>query len=121
MGLDMYAQSVNSNGRNEIAYWRKHNRLHGWMCEKWLDQNPNKDDSDFNCVILAITSEMLDELEKTINNQSLPETSGFFFGSDSYEEYSDPDFGYKEVDKEFIKKAREAIQNGDTVEYSSWW
>ena len=121
MGLDMYAQTVNNSGSQEIAYWRKHNRLHGWMCEKWLEQNPDKHDYDFNCENLVITSEMLNELEDTINNKNLPETSGFFFGQDSYEDYSDPEFGYKDDDEQFIKDAREAIKNGDIVEYSSWW
>ena len=32
MGLDQYAFSENKDGeRTEIAYWRKHNRLQGWM------------------------------------------------------------------------------------------
>ena len=40
MGLDMYAYSVAQGGAQdgekiEIAYWRKHNRLHGWMEELW--------------------------------------------------------------------------------------
>ena len=87
----------------------------------WLEQNPEKHDYDFNCENLVITSEMLNELEETINNKNLPETSGFFFGQDSYEDYSDPEFGYKDDDEQFIKDAREAIKNGDIVEYSSWW
>ena len=41
MGLDMYAYvaSKNDEGENvterELAYWRKHPNLHGWMEELW--------------------------------------------------------------------------------------
>jgi hypothetical protein len=56
----------------------------------------------------------LDNLEKSITSKTLPETAGFFFGSDS-DEY------YKENDLEFIRKAREALDAGLHVEYNSWW
>jgi hypothetical protein len=49
-----------------------------------------------------------------VNSKELPETGGFFFGDDS-------DDYYKEQDLEFIQKAREALDAGLTVEYSSWW
>jgi hypothetical protein len=37
MGLDMYAYAATKSnadyetGQHEIAYWRKHPNLHGWM------------------------------------------------------------------------------------------
>ena len=70
--------------------------------------------SDFNCVPLELTLEDLQNLEDYINNQALPSTAGFFFGSDS-------DDYYKRQDLDFIKKARKAIDNGQTVIYDSWW
>jgi hypothetical protein len=39
---------------------------------------------------------------------------GFFFGDNSDEDY-------RENDLEFIRKAREALDAGLIVEYSSWW
>ena len=48
MGLDMYAYSVSQGGAQdgeeiELAYWRKHNRLHGWMEELWTRKGkPNE-------------------------------------------------------------------------------
>jgi hypothetical protein len=45
---------------------------------------------------------------------SLPETGGFFFGSDS-------DDHYTEQDLEFVENARKALDDGQTVVYSSWW
>ena len=70
--------------------------------------------SDFNCIPVELTYEDLDSLEQAVNSKSLPETGGFFFGEDS-DEY------YKERDLEFIRKAREALDAGLHVEYSSWW
>jgi hypothetical protein len=70
--------------------------------------------SDFNCVPVELGYDDLDSLEKAINSKDLPDTQGFFFGSDS-------DDYYRENDLEFIQKAREALDAGLHVEYSSWW
>lgn len=129
MGLDQYASrrlpEEDSDGNVEIAYWRKHNRLQGWMEDLWEDKGrPNFSSADsqamgdFNCVEVEITLSDLEELEAHVDNKSLPETGGFFFGNDSYEEYEER---YKETDLDFIKDAREAIANGQKVYYSSWW
>ena len=123
MGLDQYAYKrlpeETSEENVELAYWRKHNRLHGWMEELW-DHNgrPDEEVGEFNCIELEITLEDLDQLEADINDKSLPETGGFFFGNDSYEEYEEY---YKETDLQFIEDARRAIQEGKKVYYNSWW
>ena len=123
MGLDQFAHAVDKNGeKEELSYWRKHPNLQGWMEELWVKRGcpdrPNESDphgmSDFNCVPLELTLEDLQNLEDDINNQALPSTAGFFFGS-----YSD-DY-YQRQDLDFIKKARKAIDNGQTVVYNSWW
>ena len=126
MGLDQYAYAVNPNqtieekesgkGQEEIAYWRKHNRLQGWM-EKLYREKGGKE--VFNCEDVVLTLEDLDNLEKVIQDRDLPETSGFFFGHDSYSEYKE--WGLKEADERFIKDAREAIKAGKMIVYSSWW
>ena len=57
MGLDMYAyktskvvedkKEITDDNREELAYWRKHNRLHGWMEELWEDKGrPNFTNSE---------------------------------------------------------------------------
>jgi len=46
----------------------------------------------------------------------LPETVGFFFGNCTKDNEE-----YKELDLEFIAKARKCIEQGFQVEYSSWW
>jgi hypothetical protein len=121
MGLDQYAFAVNNNGeKEELAYWRKHPNLQGWMENLWEskgrpgDRNENNTLGDFNCIPVELTKEDLDNLERDITNASLPSTGGFFFGenSDSY---------YGQQDLEFVQKAREALDKGLTVVYDSWW
>lgn len=124
MGLDQYAFAINNNGeKEELAYWRKHPNLQGWMENLWEAKGkPGLDDanmggngmSDFNCIPLELNSDDLDDLEDAVRGSGLPSTVGFFFGDDS-------DDHYKSQDLEFISKAREALDNGFTVVYDSWW
>ena len=122
MGLDQYAKVIKATGKDkkvkkevELAYWRKHNRLQGWMEKLYVEKGGT---GEFNCVDVEITEDDLDNLERAINNMELPETGGFFFGSDSYEGYEEY---YKKDDVEFIRKAREELKEGNQVIYSSWW
>jgi hypothetical protein len=119
MGLDQFAFAVSSNGsKEEIAYWRKHPNLQGWMEDLWVSKgSPNAHENspnEFNCVPVELTHEDLESLENAITNNEMPSTTGFFFGSDS-------DDHYKEQDLEFVRKAREALDSGLTVMYDSWW
>ena len=121
MGLDQYAY-VSENGKHdddsrEIAYWRKHNRLQGWMENKYIDNGGTK---EFNCVAVELTLEDIEQLDVVINNKMLPETGGFFFGNDSYSEY-DGEYGDKETDRKFIKDAKAALDDGWKIVYSCWW
>lgn len=123
MGLDQYANArrgeaiVDDEGYTyyedsmELAYWRKHPNLQGFMQELYYEKGG---EGEFNCVDVELTLEDLDSLEETLDNEALPETEGFFFGSDSSEYYA-------EADREFIVAARAAIKQGYTVVYSSWW
>ena len=60
-----------------------------------------------------VAAEDLDDLEKAVNEESLPSTSGFFFGQSCVED--------KEGDLEFIAAARKAIADGYLIYYTSWW
>ena len=95
----------------ELAEWRKHPNLQGWMEELWYEKGG---EGEFNCVELELTLEDLDALEATLDEEALPETAGFFFGGNA-------DDHYAEADREFIVQARAAIKQGYTVVYSSWW
>jgi hypothetical protein len=140
MGLDMYAyvaaragqQNEYYNGASwdddakdqvnnavskprEIAYWRKHPNLHGWMEQLWNQRNGgNQDGSNFNGIELELTWEDLEVLELDIIAGTLPGTSGFFFGNDA-------DDHYKEQDLEFIRNARAELFLGLKVFYNSSW
>ena len=117
MGLDMYAYTAAKakagwDNNREIAYWRKHPNLHGWM--EQLAESKKVKYSTFNGVELELTWEDLDKLEQDICNTNLPETQGFFFG-DGADDY------YKPQDLEFIKKARAELFMGLKVFYNSSW
>ena len=122
MGLDQYAYA-SENGKNdddsrEIAYWRKHNRLQGWMENKYIDDGGKE---QFNCVAVELTIDDIEQLDVVINNRMLPETGGFFFGSDSYSDYEDEFHGYKNDDIKFIEIARDELNKGNKIFYSCWW
>lgn len=149
MGLDMYAYVASApkadyKTHTEVAYWRKHNRLHGWMEQLWrtkkeeaqrikaemddgdkfidaLDKVEEEYDGDFNGVELELDEFDLDSLEHDIENRLLPETTGFFFGGDSYDEEYESECGYKSYDLEFIRNARESLKSGLRVFYNSSW
>ncbi len=101
----------------EIAYWRKHPNLQGWMEALWRSRNTDPSaDPMFNGVELELTWEDLDRLEQDIKNGTMAqlETTGFFFGeaSDDY---------YKEQDLRFIQEARAELFTGLKVFYNSSW
>ena len=127
MGLDMWATKSKETDEKiiNIADWRKHNRLHGYMQQLWEDKgcpNSNGDTPEtFNCVPLELDKEDLEELKATILTRALPETQGFFFGHDSYDwskdELKDADL----YDLEFVTNALKALKDGYKVHYNSWW
>ena len=101
----------------EIAYWRKHPNLQGWMEQLWLKKNPdlqNDQRTSFNCVELELTWEDIDDLELAVLHGQLPGTSGFFFGSPCDEYY------YKQ-DLNFVQAARAELFMGLKVFYNSSW
>ena len=137
MGLDMYAYVATRAGQQseyydgaewndtakdlvntklnkprEIAYWRKHPNLHGWM-ETLAEQKKLKYDT-FNGVEMELTAEDLDALERDVKKRQLPATRGFFFGDEADQFYHDKDLA-------FIKAARTEMFMGLKVFYNSSW
>jgi hypothetical protein len=100
----------------EIAYWRKHPNLQGWMRKLWEAKGTPgcTPDADFNGSDLELTWEDLDMLEEDVQSGNLPKTAGFFFGNDS-DEY------YKEHDLKFIRQAKAELLCGLKVFYDSSW
>ena len=107
---------VPSNGiqePQELAYWRKHPNLHGWMQQLWESKGNS---GDFNGDELELTWEDVDMLEKDIKGEQVSQlgTTGFFFGdpSDSY---------YREQDLKFCVDAKAELFLGRKVFYNSSW
>ena len=125
MGLDMYAFSTKAKPKTEVDfetknfkpeevhYWRKHPNLHGWMQSLYDVKGGTSDSFNGDCVVLDTFD--LDALEADIREGNLPDTSGFFFGESSNEDEEN------ENDLLFVTKAKEAIAEGKTVYYTSWW
>jgi hypothetical protein len=96
----------------EIAYWRKHPNLQGWMEQLFAEKGGECD--TFNGVEVELTWEDIDRLEQVILAGQLPPTQGFFFGNDS-DEY------YREQDLEFCRRAKAELFMGLKVFYNSSW
>ena len=144
MGLDMYAYVASKQGQmaehyenydydkdastvakpREIAYWRKHPNMHGWMEQLWhrkrnAEGSPVVEDADdiggtFNGVELELDWQDLEALERAVTHKQLPSTAGFFFGNDA-------DDHYYESDLAFIKNAKAELFLGLKVFYNSSW
>jgi hypothetical protein len=142
MGLDMYAYVANKKGQYndfyenaefdattndfesdtvtkpyELAYWRKHPSLHGWMEQLWVSKGRPRQSVGwpiFNGIELELTWDDLDNLERDIRHGKLPDTEGFFFGSPA-------DNHYYEQDLEFVNNAKAEVFLGLKVFYNSSW
>jgi hypothetical protein len=95
----------------EIAYWRKHPDLHGWM--EQLYRKKGGTEKSFNGDPVLLTEEDIDSLKIAVLTRTLPSTSGFFFGA------SEQEINF--ADLEFIEKAKQAIKEGYTIYYDSSW
>ena len=118
---DYYADYNKHGGDNttvtpprEIAYYRKHPNLHGWMEQLYRSRNPDCDEYSFNGIELELTWQDIDSLEQAILNNQLPSTKGFFFGNPA-------DDYYRQHDLEFVKNARAELFVGLKVFYNSSW
>jgi hypothetical protein len=142
MGLDMYAYVASRKGQQsdfdetsafdattnefvsetvtkpvELAYWRKHPNLHGWMEQLWESKGRPRENVGwpiFNGIELELTWDDLDNLEHAIRHGKLPDTEGFFFGKPS-------DNHYYEQDLAFVNNAKAEVFLGLKVFYNSSW
>ena len=136
MGLDQYAFQRNKktklNGeyteedRDNIKYeWRKHARLQVFMRDLHRQKNPDAKMGTYNLGmngldIVELTSEDLTALQKAIETDYCEyfADDGFFWGQQWQEEMAKE---YKDQDIEFVKWAKEEIENGNKVFYNSSW
>ena len=107
---------------NEAAYWRKVNSIHAWFVD-------NVQDGTDDCGHYFVTKDHLLKLKnslelvldgKLIGNAMaiLPNTTGFFFGSQDYDDYY---FGDLEYTLEAVNKALELdLEKRVLIYHSSW-
>ena len=125
MGLDQYAYvaeragtEYDDSGRQELAYWRKHPNLQGWMRQLWENRERPAPENDpagtFNGVELELEWRDIEQLEEAVSQGTLPATTGFFFGNNSDEHY-------REQDLEFCRRARSELFFKRRVFYNSSW
>ena len=112
MGLDQYAYSREAVETADYQ-WRKHPNLQGWMERLWRERFDISTDGEFCCEIQLYKEDIL-QLAVDIQANDLPATDGFFFGSNSDEQY-------REQDMEFCKWALTEIFQGREVYYDSSW
>lgn len=103
----------------EIAYWRKHPNLHGWMEQLWerkLIAEGRDNPHTFNGIELELNWNDIDNLEKDIKSGVIAKmnTTGFFFGNPS-------DDYYYEQDLKFCVDAKAELFLGRKVFYNSSW
>ena len=134
MGLDMYAFTVDAKDAGDnvvdlkrydendvhetisstkLYYWRKFNALHGWMEDLYRLKGGTAE--SFNCNTVRLDAKDLDRLEMDTGNNKLVPINGFFFGDQEiYPEQL-------ESVAVFIARARDALAEGKTCWYDSWW
>jgi len=118
MGLDQYAYVASKanddyDNHQEIAYWRKHPNLQGWMRKLYEAKGGS---GEFNGDEIELTWEDVDKLEKDIKSGEVARlsTTGFFFGNPS-------DDYYYEKDLEFCVNAKAELFLKRKVFYNSSW
>lgn len=108
LGVSKY--DINAEPAIQLAYWRKHPNLHGWM-ENLYHERGGK--NSFNGDAIRLTLDDIKALEKAVEDETLPYTEGFFFGT------STPDCKFG--DRDFVWAARNALALGLAVYYTSSW
>tara|TARA_R110002051_G_scaffold317971_1_gene399707 strand:- start:255 stop:590 length:336 start_codon:yes stop_codon:yes gene_type:complete len=111
MGLDQFAFARKDGEQIEIATWRKHADLEGWMARVYQARNPSKADHEFNCVELKLFEGDLSRLKK--EHKDLEQAVGFFWGTSCCEDTVST--------QAFIDKAGALIEDGWEIIYTSWW
>ena len=126
MGLDQFIKASKTepigkcNGRAyndadiEVAYFRKHPNLHGWMQDLWEESGGELPDwTSFNGDYLELDTDDLETLKAVTEADALPPTQGFFFGET--QPY------HKQDTLDAIEKCLAKIKEGYFVYYGSSW
>jgi hypothetical protein len=120
MGLDMFMfRSVRrddggwqAKGKKELAYWRKHPNLHGYIVDEYAGGVDE-------CQEIPLDVKALDDIIEAVREERLPPTTGFFFGT------SRDDEEQRKMDVEALTLCKEWIEGGPEGErrviYQASW
>lgn len=117
MGLDMYFYRVPKNeapsreNLAQIAYFRKHSDLHGWLERLWRERPGNT--GEFNCVFMEISPDILVRLKDYLKTPEKEKFMGFFWGQSQASDW--------QRTRELVPELESIIKSGDRVYYYSWW
>lgn len=117
MGLDqwLYAEK-DGKETEEVAYWRKHPNLHGFMESLWAEKGkPGDSNEGFNGVHLYLDEADISRAEDAVKKEELPRTRGYFFGVSRINEDQQAE------DLDALAQARGWLNKGYKVFYDSWW
>ena len=105
--------------RSEIGYWRKANQIHNWFVQ---NVQGGEDDCKNYYVGRDQLKELLDIIQQVLADRDraqelLPNTAGFFFGSQDYDDYYFQDL---EQTVKIIERALALPENLELYYHSSW-
>jgi hypothetical protein len=109
MGLDQYAFARKGDEQLDIACWRKHANLEGWMASLYVERGGVEE--EFNCVELRLFENDLLTLKQQYQN--LEKSMGFFWGESETED--------DDTTRAFIEDAKSLMADGYEIIYTSWW
>ena len=106
-----------------VAYWRKANQIHAWFINTYAegvdDCKPVYVGERYNLSVLRnLCQEVIDDHSKA--EELLPVSSGFFFGSDEYNEYyfQDIENTIEQLDK--LLSNPKLAEGWDFIYQASW-
>lgn len=105
----MYLIGQEDNSSKELGYWRKHPNLHGFIVQTFADGVDE-------CQPIPLTAKDLERILEATKADTLPHTTGFFFGQ-SYPEQKQDTIQIITEALEWLNKAKP----GRKVIYQASW
>jgi hypothetical protein len=88
----------------DLAYWRKHPDLHGWIVKEFANGIDE-------CQDIHLSETALEQIIKAVKDDDLAHgTEGFFFGRSYQPGEADAYYSYKEQKREDLKQLRHALR-----------
>lgn len=127
MGLDMYmfgkvhrvwtedpnaTELVESSDNIELAYWRKHPNLHGYIVQQYAGGVDK-------CQEIPLTATDLLDIIESVRSKELPHTEGFFFGTSTGDD-EEIEYDIEQLGKvlDWLKEDTNTLR---TIHYQASW